>query len=83
MQINQETTYTYRICRRPLDSSDCPVCCDEFDEASVDGIVFCIVCGNNIHKVGATPLVVSGDTNPHLSRCRSALKRGKGQEGRM
>ncbi|SAL99288.1 hypothetical protein [Absidia glauca] len=37
--------------RRPLDSSDCPVCCDEFDEAKVDGIVFCIVCGNNIHKI--------------------------------
>ncbi|KAI8327790.1 hypothetical protein BC941DRAFT_446312 [Chlamydoabsidia padenii] len=36
--------------RRPLDSSDCPVCCDEFNEAAIANILFCLVCGNNIHK---------------------------------
>ncbi|KAI7904525.1 uncharacterized protein BX663DRAFT_502686 [Cokeromyces recurvatus] len=35
--------------RRPLDTSDCPICFEVFEEAKIDHIVFCQVCGNNIH----------------------------------
>ncbi|ORX52387.1 hypothetical protein DM01DRAFT_1408265 [Hesseltinella vesiculosa] len=35
--------------RRPLDTSDCPICCDEFDAALLDQIIYCRVCGNNVH----------------------------------
>ncbi|KAI8149487.1 hypothetical protein BJV82DRAFT_588249 [Fennellomyces sp. T-0311] len=36
--------------RRPLDTSDCPVCFEEFSEAELPVILFCKSCGNNIHK---------------------------------
>lgn len=37
--------------RRPLDTSDCPVCCEEFEPDKADEIVYCRTCGNNIHMV--------------------------------
>ncbi|CAO3633924.1 unnamed protein product [Mucor hiemalis] len=37
--------------RRSLNTSDCPICFEEFEEASIDQIDFCKVCGNNVHKV--------------------------------
>ncbi|KAI8097615.1 uncharacterized protein BX664DRAFT_258347, partial [Halteromyces radiatus] len=40
----------FYLIRRSLDSSDCPVCCDEFKEEAILDILFCRVCGNNIHK---------------------------------
>ncbi|KAI8969716.1 hypothetical protein BDB01DRAFT_816447 [Pilobolus umbonatus] len=36
--------------RRPLDTSDCPICFEEFEEPAEPTIEFCKVCGNNIHK---------------------------------
>lgn len=36
--------------RRPLDTSDCPICFEEFEAAQIETIVFCRVCGNNIHE---------------------------------
>ncbi|ORZ21364.1 hypothetical protein BCR42DRAFT_407403 [Absidia repens] len=38
-----------KTARRPIDTSDCPVCCDEFDDTKIQDILFCRVCGNNIH----------------------------------
>ncbi|CAO3588073.1 unnamed protein product [Absidia cylindrospora] len=38
-----------KTARRPIDTSDCPVCCNEFDEKEIQNILFCRVCGNNIH----------------------------------
>ncbi|CAO3646312.1 unnamed protein product [Cunninghamella echinulata] len=36
--------------RRPLDTSDCPVCCEEFDANKINEITFCRICGNNVHQ---------------------------------
>ncbi|KAI9469103.1 MAG: hypothetical protein EXX96DRAFT_590459 [Benjaminiella poitrasii] len=36
--------------RRPLDTSDCPICFEVFEEADINEIVFCQICGNNIHE---------------------------------
>lgn len=36
---------------RPLDTSDCPICFEEFEEQVIDQIDFCKTCGNNVHKV--------------------------------
>ncbi|KAI9309445.1 hypothetical protein BJ944DRAFT_274380 [Cunninghamella echinulata] len=37
--------------RRPLNTSDCPVCCEEFDANKINDITFCRTCGNNIHQI--------------------------------
>ncbi|RUP45393.1 hypothetical protein BC936DRAFT_148238, partial [Jimgerdemannia flammicorona] len=37
--------------RRPLDTSDCPICFEAFEEADIKKILFCHVCLNNIHIV--------------------------------
>lgn len=42
---------THLFFSRPLDTSDCPICFEEFEEDKVDQIDFCKMCGNNIHKV--------------------------------
>lgn len=36
--------------RRPLDTSDCPICFEEFEQAKINLIDYCKVCGNNIHQ---------------------------------
>ncbi|CEP17783.1 hypothetical protein [Parasitella parasitica] len=36
--------------RRSLDTSDCPICFEEFDQAKINLIDYCKVCGNNIHQ---------------------------------
>ncbi|EPB82273.1 hypothetical protein HMPREF1544_10994 [Mucor circinelloides 1006PhL] len=36
--------------RRPLDTSDCPICFEEFEQAKINSIDYCKVCGNNIHQ---------------------------------
>lgn len=37
--------------RQPLDSSDCPICYEAFEEAQIEKILFCKTCGNNVHAV--------------------------------
>ncbi|KAI8646317.1 hypothetical protein BD408DRAFT_410553 [Parasitella parasitica] len=39
-----------QIERRSLDTSDCPICFEEFEQAKIDSIDYCKVCGNNIHQ---------------------------------
>ncbi|GAN09618.1 RING finger domain protein, partial [Mucor ambiguus] len=36
--------------RRPLDTSDCPICFEEFEQVKINLIDYCKVCGNNIHQ---------------------------------
>ncbi|KAF7723958.1 hypothetical protein EC973_001474 [Apophysomyces ossiformis] len=44
-------TTTATVERRPLDTSDCPICFDEFKESEISKILFCKKCRNNIHQV--------------------------------
>ncbi|CAO3651932.1 unnamed protein product [Cunninghamella blakesleeana] len=37
--------------RRPLDTSDCPVCCEEFKVDEINEVAYCRTCGNNIHQI--------------------------------
>ncbi|KAL0086212.1 hypothetical protein J3Q64DRAFT_1738688 [Phycomyces blakesleeanus] len=37
--------------RRSLDTSDCPICFEEFEEETITTVAFCWTCGNNIHEV--------------------------------
>lgn len=41
-------TFAYR---RPLDTSDCPICFESFNEEEISTITFCRTCGNNVHMV--------------------------------
>ncbi|KAG2178081.1 hypothetical protein INT43_003334 [Umbelopsis isabellina] len=36
--------------RRPLDTSDCPICFESFSEEEISSIAYCRVCGNNVHN---------------------------------
>lgn len=44
-----------------MDTSDCPICFEEFEEANIDAIDFCKVCGNNVHKV-SNPITAKRET---------------------
>ncbi|KAG2232136.1 hypothetical protein INT48_008878 [Thamnidium elegans] len=36
--------------RRSLDTSDCPICFEEFEQEAITTIDFCKTCGNNVHN---------------------------------
>ncbi|KAI9272232.1 hypothetical protein EDC94DRAFT_595805 [Helicostylum pulchrum] len=36
--------------RRSLDTSDCPICFEEFEQDAIATIDFCKTCGNNVHN---------------------------------
>ncbi|CEG65615.1 hypothetical protein RMATCC62417_02364 [Rhizopus microsporus] len=57
--------------RRPLDTSDCPICFEEFEEDKIDQIDFCKVCGNNIHKECFGMWAASKGANATCVYCRS------------
>ncbi|CAO3588061.1 unnamed protein product [Absidia cylindrospora] len=57
--------------RRSLDSSDCPVCCDSFEEQAIIDILFCLVCGNNIHKTCFDMWKSTRGSNVSCVYCRS------------
>ncbi|KAI8347640.1 hypothetical protein BD560DRAFT_410884 [Blakeslea trispora] len=50
IMYHQDTSSDSQAQRRPLDNNDCPICFEAFEENNIDGIDFCRVCGNNIHK---------------------------------
>ncbi|CAM0141544.1 unnamed protein product [Umbelopsis sp. WA50703] len=36
--------------RRPLNTSDCPICFESFSEEEISSTTYCRVCGNNVHN---------------------------------
>ncbi|KAG0734979.1 hypothetical protein G6F57_014674 [Rhizopus arrhizus] len=57
--------------RRPLDTSDCPVCFEEFEEEKINEIDYCKTCGNNIHKECFTMWASSKGSDVTCVYCRS------------
>lgn len=57
--------------RRPLDTSDCPICFEEFEQDKIDTIDFCKVCGNNIHQECFDMWKASKGSNVTCVYCRS------------
>ncbi|KAI9266714.1 hypothetical protein BDA99DRAFT_30879 [Phascolomyces articulosus] len=57
--------------QRPLTTSDCPVCFEEFTEAERSLIVFCKSCGNNIHKACFEAWSTSGRSKITCVYCRA------------
>ncbi|KAI7895090.1 uncharacterized protein EV154DRAFT_414165 [Mucor mucedo] len=57
--------------RRPLDTSDCPVCFEEFEEAKIAEIDFCKTCGNNVHKECFQTWARSKGSNVSCVYCRA------------
>ncbi|RCH77563.1 hypothetical protein CU098_002224, partial [Rhizopus stolonifer] len=57
--------------RRPLDTSDCPVCFEEFEQENINDIDYCKICGNNIHKGCFTMWASSKGSNVTCVYCRS------------
>ncbi|KAI8372797.1 uncharacterized protein BYT42DRAFT_46309 [Radiomyces spectabilis] len=67
--------------RRPLDTSDCPICFEEFEEKQLAKILFCKTCGNNVHEVCFVAWKKSRGSQVTCVYCRSEwpsdVKKGK------
>lgn len=57
--------------RRPLETSDCPICFEEFEQEKIATIDFCMVCGNNIHQECFNMWKASKGSNVSCVYCRS------------
>ncbi|KAG0168464.1 hypothetical protein DFQ30_004732 [Apophysomyces sp. BC1015] len=57
--------------RRPLDTSDCPICFEEFEEAEISKILFCKICRNNVHQTCFDSWVATRGSNVTCVYCRS------------
>ncbi|KAI9281603.1 hypothetical protein BY458DRAFT_499080 [Sporodiniella umbellata] len=57
--------------RRPLATSDCPVCFEPFEQAEIDTIDYCQLCGNNIHQACFAMWASTKGNPPTCVYCRS------------
>ncbi|KAI9489567.1 hypothetical protein BDB00DRAFT_842540 [Zychaea mexicana] len=57
--------------QRPLSTSDCPVCFEEFTEQERDKITYCRSCGNNIHKACFEAWSSTGRSKTTCVYCRA------------
>lgn len=57
--------------RRPLDTSDCPICFEEFEQDKIVTIDFCKVCGNNVHQDCFNMWKASKGSNVSCVYCRA------------
>jgi len=68
--------------RRPLDTSDCPICFESFSQEDIKSIAFCTTCGNNVHTMCFEQWKSYHPGSPTCVYCRtpwpvSSKKKGK------